>query len=257
MANIVAAPVSARSATAPVTRSAWPHPLAVGRLLGMTGVIVAFVFMLLLHLLAGAAIQPVTETLSGAVFAPGVGWMFPAGVTSMAVAGLGVAVVLHGSGLPVGRVAMVGAWLTTVGLVLVTLFPTDRVGAGSISAQIHRYAAAVALLAVPVVALLVARLLGHGKRMLQAAAWFVVVVLVLTGVAIFLPGVFDPVRGVIQRVLLVGELVVLAQLIHLTVRAAVRSDRPVLAANRETSSTAESPEAVTATSAACLEGSAV
>jgi hypothetical protein len=202
--------------------------LAVGRFLGLTGVAGAFAFMLLLHLFAGSAIQPVTETLSNAVFAPQVGWMFPAGVLSMAVGGVGVITTLRASGLPIGRVAMLGAWLTALGLFLVALFPTDPIGHASLSAQIHRYAAAVALVAVPVVALLVAAVLPRGqrgRRMLQAAAMVTGAIVLLTGVAIFLPGTFDPVRGVIQRVQLISELLVLALLIQLSVRCAQHGRR--------------------------------
>src|SRR5690606_11733633 len=105
MANIVVAPAPVASAHPSVPRLSWPHPLAVGRFLGLTGVAGAFAFMLLLHLFAGSAIQPVTETLSTAVFAPQVGWMFRAGVLSMAVGGVGVITTRRASGLPIGRVA--------------------------------------------------------------------------------------------------------------------------------------------------------
>jgi ATP/ADP translocase len=61
--------------------------------------------------------------------------------------------------------------------------------------------------------------------MLQAAAMVTGAIVLLTGVAIFLPGTFDPVRGVIQRVQLISELLVLALLIQLSVRCAQHGRR--------------------------------
>lgn len=167
--------------------------------------------MTLLHVFAGGSIAPMTSTLSNAVFAPGVGWMFPAGVLSMALAAAGAwhSLRAHGS---LGRFAVA---MASAGLVVVALFPTDPVGAGSLSAQIHRYAAAVVMVAVPIAAFAVARGLGDGRRVLLAVASATAVVVVVTGVAIFLPGVFDPARGLIQRALLLGELVLIALLVHL------------------------------------------
>lgn len=213
MANLVLAPPAVLPRTL-------PSGLSTGRLLGTVGAVGALGFMLLLHLFAGASIEPVTSTLSNAVFAPHVGWMFPAGVLSMAVAGVGAVLCLRASGLNPGWLATLAVWLTASGLVLVALFPTDPVGAGSLSAQIHRYAAAVVMVAVPVAALRVACVLpSAARRALRAVALLTIAVVLVTGVAIFLPGVFDPARGLIQRFLLLSELLVLALLVHLPARA--------------------------------------
>ncbi|MGH3468429.1 MAG: DUF998 domain-containing protein [Thermocrispum sp.] len=196
-----------------------------GRFLGTVGAAGALGFMVLLHVFAGARIEPVTSTLSNAVFAPGVGWMFPAGVLSMALAGLGAVIILRASSLRAGSLATLAVGVTAVGLLVVALFPTDPVGTGSLSAQIHRYAAAVVMVAVPVAALRVASALPlhtAGRRMLRAAAVMTLAVVLVTGVAIFLPGVFDPARGLIQRFLLLSELVVLALLVYLPARATLR-----------------------------------
>lgn len=218
MANLVLAP-------APDLRATLPPAVTVDRALGAVGAAGALGFMTLLHVLAGEHIAPVTSTLSNAVFAPGVGWMFTAGVLSMALAGLGAVVSLRASGLRAGWLATLAVSLTAAGLLVVAVFPTDPVGAGSLSAQIHRYAAAVVMVAVPVAALRVASVVPRfepGRRLLQAASLTTSAVVLVTGVAIFLPGVFDPARGLIQRFLLLSELMVLALLVYLPARAARR-----------------------------------
>jgi hypothetical protein len=214
MANLVLAQRT------PVIRAV-PSTAALGSAVGFVGAAGALGFMLLLHVLAGDRIEPVTATLSNAVFAPEVGWMFPAGVLSMALAGVGALLSLRASSLRPGWLATLAVSLTALGLVLVALFPTDPVGASSLSAQVHRYAAAVVMVAVPVAALCVAAALPRGaRRTLQLAAGVTLAVVLVTGVAIFLPGVFDPARGLIQRFLLLSELLVLALLVHLPARHA-------------------------------------
>lgn len=217
MANLVL--VQPRTA-----RVALPARTAFASVVGTVGAVGAVGFMTLLHVVAADDIAPVTATLSNAVFAPGVGWMFPAGVLSMALAAVAALVSLRGCGLRIGWLAKLAVQLTALGLVLVALFPTDPVGAGSLSAQVHRYAAAVVMVAVPVAALRVAAALpGRGRRGLQFAAAGTLTLVLITGVAIFLPGVFDPARGLIQRGLLLSELLVLALLVHLP----ARNGRPV------------------------------
>lgn len=224
MANLALGPARPLIRTA---RPALPGAASMGQILGTIGSAGALGFMLLLHLFAGGQIQPMTSTLSNAVFAPGVGWMFPAGVLSMALAGLGALLSLRASGLRPGWLATLAVSLTASGMLLVALFPTDPVGAGSLSAQIHRYAAAVAMVAVPVAALRVASVLPQaGRRMLQAAAAMTLAVVLITGVAIFLPGMFEPARGLIQRFLLLSELVVLALLVYLPARAVTPAGQP-------------------------------
>jgi hypothetical protein len=214
MANLVLAQRT------PVIRAV-PSTVSLGSAVGFVGAAGALGFMLLLHVLAGDRIEPVTATLSNAVFAPEVGWMFPAGVLSMALAGVGALLSLRASSLRPGWLATLAVSLTALGLVLVALFPTDPVGASSLSAQVHRYAAAVVMVAVPVAALSVAAALPRGaRRTLQLAAGVTLAVVLVTGVAIFLPGVFDPARGLIQRFLLLSELLVLALLVHLPARHA-------------------------------------
>lgn len=199
-----------------------PSTAALGSAVGFVGAAGALGFMVLLHVLAGDRLEPVTATLSNAVFAPEVGWMFPAGVLSMALAGVGALVSLRASSLRPGWLVTLAVSLTALGLVLVALFPTDPVGASSLSAQVHRYAAAVVMVAVPVAALRVAAVLPPqtGRKTLQLAAAVTLAVVLVTGVAIFLPGVFDPARGLIQRFLLLSELLVVALLVHLPARHA-------------------------------------
>jgi Protein of unknown function (DUF998) len=212
-------------------RVAWPNAASIGWAMGLVGVVGAVGFMATLHLIAGARIEPMTSTMSMAAFAPHVGWMFPAGVLSMALVSLGALVSLRSGPLRAGWFASFAVSVAALGIVLVALFPTDIVGAGSLSAQIHRYAAAVVMFAVPVAALVVAAALRGRpeltawRRVLLAGAAATIGVVIVTGVAIFLPSFFEPARGLIQRSLLLCELVLLALLVYLPRRAAVVASR--------------------------------
>lgn len=186
--------------------AAWAPPRA-----GIAACFVAMLCMGYLHLAPShvdALSQPVSSYIS-----VGGGWLFTIGVTAMAAACFAVAAVrisLRWSGL-MRAVFVIGglAFLTAA------IFPTD-VGdvPMTMSAQIHRYSAAVGMGAIPVGGLLLSA--GLGGRKVSGIARRVVplviasaVLLTVTGTGTFLPDFAHSGdwRGVPQRALLFTEIV--------------------------------------------------
>ncbi|MFL6124744.1 DUF998 domain-containing protein [Actinophytocola sp.] len=197
-----------------------PRPAPVGVFLGVVGLVFAALLMGGLNLVAVDQMDPLSTTMSDYVFVPGAGWMFPASLLAMCVAGAGVSVGLWARGLLDGVLPKLSLGLALLGLLLAAVFETDRGDASvTVSAQIHRYAAGVVFFCVPITAFLV------GRRLVERRSLYVGVAVTSVLLALFLTchlgpmeGVFGEVSGLLQRVLFCAQLVVLAQLVRVVQR---------------------------------------
>ncbi|MEV0589176.1 DUF998 domain-containing protein [Nonomuraea sp. NPDC050310] len=168
--------------------------------------------MLALH--AGAGLDPVHSVISEYAF-QSVGWLLPASLTLFAVGSALIAGALGRAGADRRVVLLVVAW--GVSMFLIGAFPTDRPGVPlSLSGGIHRYAAFVAFLVMPVAGFLLARArirYARAVRLLSTVALVALVAVVLPYV-IRMFGVpltnADIPAGVTQRVVVVTEIGVLA-----------------------------------------------
>ncbi|MFC4853160.1 DUF998 domain-containing protein [Actinophytocola glycyrrhizae] len=193
-----------------------PRPAPVGVFLGVAGLVFAALLMGGLNIVAADRMSPLNTTMSDYVFVPGAGWMFPAALLAMCVAGVGVAVGLAARGLLHGVLPKLALSLAMLGLLLAAVFPTD-LGAVSVtlSAQIHRYAAGVVFFCVPITAVLIARRLERRRALyVGAAVATVLLTLFLTCHLGPMPDALGELSGLLQRLLFVAELVVLGQLVR-------------------------------------------
>jgi Protein of unknown function (DUF998) len=219
MANLVLTSRSApvRGVVLPV-----PRPAPVGVFLGVVGLVFAALLMAGLNVVAAGRMNPLDTTMSDYVFVPGAGWMFPAALLAMCVAGAGVAVGLWARGLLGGVLPKLAMGLAIVGLVLAAVFETDLGESLSLSAQIHRYAAGVVFFCVPITAVLVARRLPTRRSLyVGAAVASVLLALFLTCHLGPMPDALGELSGLLQRLLFCAELVVLAQLVRVVQRPGV------------------------------------
>jgi uncharacterized protein DUF998 len=169
-----------------------------------------------LNVVALGRMNPLNTTMSDYVFVPGAGWMFPASLLAMAVAGAGVGLGLWAKGVLTGVLPKLSLSLAVLGLLLAAAFRTDLGDASvTVSANIHRYAAGVVFFCVPITAFLVAR------RVARRRSLYVGVVVSSVLLALFLtchlgpmPDALGELSGLLQRLLFVAELVVLAQLVR-------------------------------------------
>jgi hypothetical membrane protein len=198
------------------------RPAPVGVFLGVVGLVFAALFMGGLNLVAAGRMNPLDTTMSDYVFVEHVGWMFPAALLAMCVAGTGVAFGLSAHGLLRGVLPKLTLGLAMLGLVLAAAFPTDLGDASvTVSAQIHRYAAGVVFVCMPIAALLVARRVERRKSLYAGViVTSVLLMLFLTCHLGPMPAAVGELSGLIQRALFVAELVVLAQLIRVVHRTA-------------------------------------
>jgi hypothetical protein len=197
-----------------------PRPAPVGVFLGVVGLVFAALLMGGLTVVAFGQMNPLDTTMSDYVFVPGAGWMFPASLLAMCLAGVGVAIGLSSRGLLSGVLPKLSLGLAMLSLVLAAAFRTDLGDLSvSMSAQIHRYSAGVVFFCVPVTAVLVARRLEN-RRSLYAGATIasVLLALFLTCHLGPMPDVLGEVSGLLQRLLFVAELGVLAQLVAVIAR---------------------------------------
>ncbi len=200
-----------------------PRPAPVGVFLGVVGLVFAALLMGGLNIVAADRMNPLNTTMSDYVFVPGAGWMFPAALLAMCVAGAGVGIGLAARGLLSGVLPKLSLGLAMLALLLAAAFETD-LGDQSVtlSAQIHRYAAGVVFFCVPITAVLVAR------RMARRRALYLVAAIATMTLALFLtchlgpmPDALGELSGLLQRVLFVAELGVLGQLVWVASRAPV------------------------------------
>jgi hypothetical protein len=187
---------------------------------------VAVLAMVVLHVLGAGRLDPATTTVSDYVSLPG-------GAPLLAVAVLGVA--LATAALPIGLLRAglppTLCWpfgLGCAGLVATVAFPTNAVGtAESPATVLHRYAAGIFFVSLPIAAMTVLRHLPHRALRLGTAASVVAGMLFLLShlpllfpswpgapeIAAVLP------RGLAERALLAIDIALLATLVCSTRRA--------------------------------------
>ncbi|MCC5580835.1 DUF998 domain-containing protein [Microtetraspora sp. AC03309] len=161
--------------------------------------------MVLLHLLSG--LNPLQDMISDYVFTPH-GWLLPASLSLLALGAAAHAVRL--ARLDHRAALLVGGWAGC--MLLVAGFPTDRPGASlSMSGEIHRCAAFVAFVCMPLAGLLVAR--RTGSRLVHALSLIGIGSLVLVTVPYAVRAVgLDPgavPAGLTQRLTVVSEVAAL------------------------------------------------
>lgn len=186
--------------------------------------------MTVLNVVASGQVDPVSSTMSNYVFVDGYGWLFPAAVLGMAAGGFAVLLSLARSVLGSGTLLRVAMLLASVCCLLVALFPTNRTGPLTISAEIHRYAAGVAFCCVPIAALLLAARLDaefppsqQGVRLRRSAlASTLILAVFLTSHLGLMPESMQHLRGLFQRIQFAVQLLTLTQLLHATLPACPR-----------------------------------
>ncbi|SDM69225.1 DUF998 domain-containing protein [Nonomuraea jiangxiensis] len=168
--------------------------------------------MLTLH--AEAGLDPMHSVISEYAFHTG-GWLLPASLTLFAIGATLIAEALRRAGMSRWVFALLLTWAAS--MFLIGAFPTDRPGVPlSLSGGIHRYAAFVAFLVMPVVGLLLARArIRHAKavRVLSGIALGALLLVVIPYVVRMfgVPLTNDDIpAGLTQRVVVVTELGVLA-----------------------------------------------
>lgn len=174
------------------------------------------VAMLGLHVVTG--LDPVHTVISEYAFEAN-GWLLPLSLTLFSVAATIIGAMLARRGEDRAVALLVGTW--GLCMLLIGAFPTDEPGVPlSMSGGIHRYAAFVAFLTMPVAGLLLARRYATSPyarpvRLLSLAALGVLVLVVLPYV-VRMFGVDltndDIPAGVVQRLVVGFEVAVLAML---------------------------------------------
>lgn len=189
--------------------------------LGFTGVSFAAMFLLGLHLVA-PSIDPVSSVMSDYALAERGGWMFAAGLAGISAAAVATALGLRAAGVASGRMLPFGLWLAAVSAVLAAVFPTEELPL-TLTGEIHRYAAVTLLCTVPVIGALAAGSLTPVGELAAvrlrlfgtAAVAAVVLVAFLLSHLTSMPQDLQNIRGLLQRMTLVLELLVVAQLLAL------------------------------------------
>lgn len=197
-----------------------PRPAPVGVFLGVAGLVFAALLMGGLNVVAFDRMNPMSTTMSDYVFVPGAGWLFPASLLAMCVAGLGVWVGLAARGLLSGVLPKLSLGFAMLGLLLAAVFETDLGDTSvTLSAHIHRYAAGVVFFCVPITAALVARRVESGRSLrVGAVVTSVLLALFLTCHLGPMPDALGEMSGLLQRMLFVAELGVLGQLVRVVSR---------------------------------------
>jgi hypothetical protein len=177
---------------------------------------VAVLAMLVLHLTAAGRLDPVTTTVSDYVSVPGGSALLAWSTLAIAVATAVVAVGLLRARVP-GAAVLFG--LGSAGLLASIAFPTNAVGAAvSVDTVLHRYAAGLFFVSLPVAALLILRRLpDRGVAWLTALSAVAGIAFLVSHIPLVFPGwpgarvVAAAVpRGLAERGLLVVDLALVA-----------------------------------------------
>jgi Protein of unknown function (DUF998) len=177
---------------------------------------VAVVAMLVLHLTAAGRLDPVTTTVSDYVSVPGGSALLAWSTLAIAVATAVVAIGLVRARVP-GAALLLG--LGSAGLLASIAFPTNAVGAAvSVDTVLHRYAAGLFFVSLPVAALLILRRLpDRGVAWLTALSVGAGIVFLVSHIPLVFPGwpgapVVATVvpRGLAERGLLLVDLALVA-----------------------------------------------
>jgi hypothetical protein len=191
---------------------------------------VAMLAMFLLHLMGIGRLDPATTTVSDYVSVPGGALLLGAAVLGVATATAAMAISLLRTGLPGTTRPCLLYGLGCAGLVATIAFPTNAVGTpASADTILHRYAAALFFVSLPVAALLTRRLLpDRTVGLLTAASAAIGMAFLISHIPLVLPNwpgapeiaTYLP-RGLAERGLLTVDIALLAALAR-SIRQAVR-----------------------------------
>lgn len=135
-------------------------------LVAVAGFVASLLPVVHLHLSAGAAVNPVRQTVSDYALTPGGAGLLALSVFALAAgsAALVTALTLAGLPRPAGTRWLLGSWCA--GLAVAGVFPTDPADVpSSLSGNLHRCAGLVMFLAVPLAGWLISR------RCRESARW--------------------------------------------------------------------------------------
>lgn len=205
--------------------AALPSRIAVG-LIGAS-----FAALAVLQAIALPVLDPIQGTISDMFYAPGGGWLFPA-MGALCVAGSAILAAALARLDARKAAAAVGIWC--LALAVAAVVPTDPPGAAamSLAAEIHRDAAAVMFIAMPLAGLLVARMrfdagsrvvaLQRKLRRASIASALFGMTQVVAGIPSFFPHsaiaawpavvTMYQVRGLAERALFVALILVVARI---------------------------------------------
>lgn len=191
--------------------------------LGGAGLVLSAAFMVGLHWSAPAQLSLMSSPMSDYALADGVGWMFGVSVVGIAAGGFGATLGLARAGLLSTALLRLAMGLTVVSALVTAVFPTDEALPLSLTGQVHRYGAITMLCCVPIAGMLVAAALPATTRRrawLQASssAAACLLVLFLLSHLSTMPAEFGDLRGLLQRLTVMAELLILAQLCVASVR---------------------------------------
>ena len=180
--------------------------------------------MVYLHLVSIGRLDPLRTTVSDYVSVPGGAVLLAISTIALAVAAAGLPAQLSNAGRPVPAAARISLVLGCVGLLASVVFPTNVLGtAADESTVLHRYAAALLFIAVPIAAWALARAAARAGTPTPATGRLAVVS-ALVGIAFLIshiPLVFPDFprgdliatilpRGLVERILLIVDICVLA-----------------------------------------------
>lgn len=192
---------------------------------GYGGLVLAMACILGLHLLNPPSVPPVSAVISDYALVDGFGWLLLVALVSIGGVLAVIATGLQEHRQTAGGWTRAGLWLAAAGACIGGVFPTDEELLLSLVGQIHRYGAVTMLIAVPIIGLLVARRLRGTaadslRRVIVPTAVVTAVVLVAFLVAHVesMPASYIEVKGLLQRLTVLGEVVLLAQLLAIPQR---------------------------------------
>jgi hypothetical protein len=206
------------SQTRVVARSGGPAG-PVGVVFGAIGV--AVLAMLVLHLRGAGRLDPLTTTVSDYVSLPGGAVLLTVAVVAIAVATATTAIGLLRAGLPAPAAPSVSFGLGCAGLLAAAAFPTNPIGTvTSLDTVLHRYAAGLFFVCLPVAALLTLRRVPDpATRLLTTASVVASLLFLASHLPLVFPGFPDAhvvgallPRGLAERTALAVDLTLLASL---------------------------------------------
>jgi hypothetical protein len=175
--------------------------------------------MIYLHLVSIGRLDPLHTTVSDYVSVPGGAVFLALSTIALALATALLPARLAIAGRPVPPTAKIALVLGCVGLFASVVFPTNALGtAADESTVLHRYAAALFFIAVPIAAASLARAgLGRPVRRLAFLSALVGIAFLLSHIPLLFPGfphadlVGDALpRGLVERLLLLVDIVTVA-----------------------------------------------
>jgi hypothetical protein len=171
--------------------------------------------MIYLHLVSIGRLDPLHTTVSDYVSVPGGGAFLALSTIALALATALLPAQLALTGRPVPAIAKIGLVVGCVGLFASVVFPTNALGtAADESTVLHRYAAALFFIAVPIVAGSLARAgFGRGVGWLAGLSALAGIAFLISHIPLVLPGfphaeligTLLP-RGLVERILLLVDI---------------------------------------------------